>query len=64
LITRPESSAKSADRRRRFGWDVTLAVCAVAYLALVLFDDVESPLFSLALFILVAYELIEPHRKI
>jgi hypothetical protein len=44
-------------------WDVTLGLCAIAYLALVLFDDVESPLLSLALIVLVAYELIQPHRS-
>jgi hypothetical protein len=30
-------------------------------LALVLFDDVESPLLSMALIFLVAYALIQPH---
>jgi uncharacterized membrane protein len=44
-------------------WDVTLGLCAAAYLALVLFDDVESPLLSLMLIILVAYELIQPHVR-
>jgi hypothetical protein len=33
-------------------------------LALVLFDDVESPLLSMALIFLVAYELIQPRRKV
>jgi hypothetical protein len=41
------------------GWDVTLGLCAVAYLAFVLFDDVESPLLSIALIVLVVYALIE-----
>ncbi len=50
-------------RRARVGWDVTLGLCAVAYLAFVLFDDVESPLLSIALIVLVAYTLIEPHVR-
>jgi hypothetical protein len=32
-------------------------------LALVLFDDVESPLLSMALIFLVAYTLIQPHVR-
>ena len=55
--TPPES------RRTRVGWDVTLGLCAVGYLALVLFDDVESPLLSMALIFLVAYALIHPHVR-
>ena len=40
-----------------------LGVCSAAYLALVLFDDVQSPLLSMALIFLVAYELIQPHLR-
>ena len=61
------SSARAgttADSRRvRVVWDVTLGLCAAAYLALVLFDDVESPLLSMALIFLVAYALIQPHVR-
>ena len=74
-ITRLESCTKDADhgapsahagtpadsRRVRAVWDFTLGLCAAAYLALVLFDDVESPLLSMALIFLVAYALIQPH---
>jgi hypothetical protein len=42
-------------------WDVALGLCSSAYLALVLFDDVQSPLLSIALLFLVAYDLIQPH---
>ena len=77
MTTRLESCTKDADqgapsahahapadsRRARAGWDVALGLCAIAYLALVLFDDVESPLLSLALIVLVAYELIQPHVR-
>ena len=45
------------------GWDVALGLCAAGYLALVLFDDVESPLLSMALIFLVAYALIQPHVR-
>jgi hypothetical protein len=59
-----DQSENQADSRRvRVGWDVTLALCAVAYLAFVLFDDVESPLLSIALIVLVAYALIQPHVR-
>jgi hypothetical protein len=40
-----------------------LGLFAAAYLAIVLFDDVESPLLSLALIILVIYELIQPRFR-
>jgi hypothetical protein len=77
LITRLESYTNDADqgapsthaatpadsRRVRLGWDVALGLCAAGYLALVLFDDVESPLLSMALIFLVAYALIQPHVR-
>jgi hypothetical protein len=77
LITRLESYTKDAiqdassahaatpadSRRMWVGRDVTLGLCAVGYLALVLFDDVESPLLSLALIFLVACALIQPHVR-
>ena len=72
MITRLESYTKVAVQstplaprrvRSQVAWDVTLGLCATAYLALVLFDDVESPLLSLALIVLVAYELIQPHVR-
>ena len=43
--------------------DVTLGLCTFAYLTLVLFDDVESPLLSIMLIALVAYALIQPHVR-
>jgi hypothetical protein len=49
--------------RSQVAWDVTLGLCASAYLAFVLFDDVESPLLSIALIFLVAYELVQPHLR-
>ena len=49
--------------RVRVVWDVTLGLCAAAYLALVLFGDVESPLLAMALIFLVAYALIHPHVR-
>jgi hypothetical protein len=45
------------------GRDVTLGLFAIAYLGFVLFDDVESPLLSMALIFLVAYALIQPHLR-
>jgi hypothetical protein len=49
--------------RAQVAWDVTLGLCTSAYLALVLFDDMESPLLAMALIILVAYELIQPRVR-
>jgi hypothetical protein len=77
LITRLESCAKDTDQRApaahaetpagscrvQAGWDVALGLCAAAYLALVLFDDIESPLLSMALIFLVAHALIQPHVR-
>ena len=77
MITRLESYTKNAVqgapsepagtpadcRRVRVGWDVALGLCATAYLAFVLFDDVESPLLSMTLIFLVAYALIQPHVR-
>ena len=60
-LTHAETPPES--RRTRVGWDVTLGLCAVAYLAFVLFDDVESPLLSIALIVLVVYALIQPHVR-
>ena len=59
----PARDSESRGARSQVAWDVTLGLCAIAYLALVLFDDVESPLLSLALIVLVAYELIQPHVR-
>jgi hypothetical protein len=77
LITKLESYTKDADdgvnsraetatgsRGIRVGWDLALALCAAAYLALVLFDDVESPLLSMALIFLVAHALVQPHLRV
>ena len=59
----PTQDFASRRVRVRVVWDVTLGLCAAAYLALVLFDDVESPLLAMALIFLVAYALIHPHVR-
>jgi hypothetical protein len=59
----PDRASESRGARSQVGRDVTLGLCAIAYLTFVLFDDVESPLLSLALIILVAYVLIQPHVR-
>ena len=74
MITRLESCTRETESpaptgpsnvggRVRAWWDLALGVCAVAYLTLVLFDDVESPLLSLALIILVTDALLQPHLR-
>ena len=59
----PAHGPASGGVRAQVAWDVMLGLCGSAYLALVLFDDVESPLLSMALIFLVAYELIQPHVR-
>lgn len=54
MTTKPECCTKS-----RLIRDAVLALAAAAYIALVLFDDVESPLISLVLLALVGYELVK-----
>ena len=66
MITRSESCTRedqptSPAQRGRTLWHLVLAVGGVAYLGLVLFDEVESPLFSIVLIILVGYELAHSH---
>ena len=47
--------------RSRLIWDLALGLGAAAYLALVLFDDLESPLLSIVLIGLVVHALVHPH---
>ena len=49
--------------RAQIAWDIMLVLCGAAYVVLVLFDDVQSPLLSMALIFVVAYELIQPHLR-
>ena len=54
----------TADSRwARACWDIALGLFAAAYVTVVLFDDVESPLLTLLLIVLVGYELIRPHLR-
>jgi hypothetical protein len=41
---------------------MALIAAGLAYVALVLFDDVEYPLLSLVFIVAVVYELRRPHR--
>jgi hypothetical protein len=59
----PAQDAHASEVRARLVKDVTLGLCVSAYLALVLFDNVESPLLSIGLIVLVAYELVQPHMR-
>jgi hypothetical protein len=59
----PAPDSVSTGTRVRAIRDVTLGLCAAGYLALVLFDGVESPLLSLTLIILVARALIQAHAR-
>jgi hypothetical protein len=40
-----------------------VGLLATVYVTVVLFDDVESPLLTLALIVLVGYVLIRPHLR-
>jgi hypothetical protein len=59
----PAQDPVSGELRAQVAWDVTLGLCTSAYLALVLFDDMESPLLAMALIFLVAYQLIQPRAR-
>jgi hypothetical protein len=59
----PVQDAVGSGLRSQVALDLLLLVCTSAYLVLVLFDDMESPLVSIALIFLVAYELIQPRAK-
>ena len=59
----PAQDAHAGEVRARLVKDLTLGLGVSAYLALVLFDSVESPLLSIALVVLVAYELVQPHMR-
>jgi len=43
-------------------WDLTIWGAGLVYLVLVLFVNLDSPLFGLLLIISAAYQLLEPHR--
>jgi hypothetical protein len=67
-VPAPRAKSPAQDRadgglRSQVAWDLLLGLCTSAYLALVLFDDMESPLVAMALVFLVAYELIQPRAK-
>jgi hypothetical protein len=68
LITRLEPCVKSerAPTRRASPTliqDVALGVGALGYVLIALFDDVESPLITLLVVVLVAYWLVRPHLR-
>lgn len=43
-------------------WDLTIWGAGLVYLVLVLFMNLDSPLFGLLLIVVAAYGLLEPHR--
>jgi hypothetical protein len=53
----PLTQHRAAKMLARLTWDVVLALCTTVYLLLVLFDDLESPLLSIALIGMVSYTL-------
>ena len=59
----PPAHDPASSVRAQIAWDIMLVLCGAAYVVLVLFDDVQSPLLSMALIFLVAYELIQPHLR-
>lgn len=52
---------RSGIRKRAF-WDLTIWGAGLLYLALVLFVNVDSPLFGMLLIVSAGYELVGPHR--
>ena len=59
----PDQDPHACEVRTRLLRDVTVGLGVFAYLAFVLFDNIESPLLSIALLVLVAYELVQPHMR-
>jgi hypothetical protein len=43
-------------------WDLTIWCAGLVYLVLVLFVNLDSPLFGLLLIVVAGYQLLEPHR--
>jgi hypothetical protein len=50
---------------KRAFWDLTIGGAGLVYLVLVLFVDLDSPIFGLLLIVLAGYELLAPrcHRR-
>jgi hypothetical protein len=48
---------------KRAFWDLTIWGAGLVYLALVLFVNLDSPLFGLLLIVLAAYQLLEPLNR-
>lgn len=63
---RPAPAAGGSGPRRTHShaiWDIALGVSTAVYLALVLFDDIESPVISILFGVLVTYDLVQPHLR-
>ena len=58
-----QAGAAGDSRRARAYRDIAVGLLATVYVTVVLFDDVESPLLTLALIVLVGYVLIRPHLR-
>ena len=48
---------------KRAFWDFTIWGAGLVYLALVLCENLDSPIFGLLLIILASYKLLERHRR-
>ena len=48
---------------KRACWDLTIWGAGLVYMALVLFVNLDSPLFGLLLIVVAGYELLEPHSR-
>jgi uncharacterized membrane protein YfcA len=56
-------TSDSGGIRKRALWDLTIWAAGLVYMALVLFVNLDSPLFGLLLIVLAAYALLEPRRQ-
>jgi len=62
-VLRAQGSATNASPHRlnkRAIWDLVIGIAGLIYLGVVLFADLRSPAFGLALVLLAAYEVLEP----
>jgi hypothetical protein len=55
-------TSESGGIRKRALRDLTIWAAGLAYMALVLFVNLDSPFFGLLLIVLAAYALLEPRR--
>lgn len=60
---RSDSGERQAIESDQFAWSLFVLLAAVLYLVLELFEGIDSPLFGLAIVVLMARELARSRRR-